>query len=486
MTSLQAVAATLEDISADAVALVGFANSPPAVLGSGAEQVLNDLGYTGKDDQVVLVPAAAIEMELMAKVVAVVGLGTPDSGGPSLEQLRRAAGTAVRALVGQASVGLAFGFDEPNQVGAIAEGAAMGVYQFTRYRDPDQPMPSALLVAVEKTSKEISSAVKRAQIVAQAVAGARDLVNTPANDLYPETMAAAAVQAAKTAGVKAQVLDLAELTAGGFGGIVAVGQGSVRPPCLVKLTYSPRRAKCHVALVGKGITFDSGGLSLKPSAAMVTMKSDMAGAAAVLQTVCTAALLKLPVKVTGYLALAENMPSGAAQHPSDVITMKSGKTVEVTNTDAEGRLVLADALTAALEEKPDVVLDIATLTGAQGVALGTRVSGVMGTETVRQAVFAAAERAGEAFWPMPLPTHLLEHLKSEVADLLNTNMSMTHGGMLVAGLFLQQFVGDAAWAHLDIAYPAFNSDEPYGYVPSGGTGAGVRTLLAYLEDAATA
>src|SRR5690606_19171063 len=232
--------------------------------------------------------------------------------------------------------------------------------------------------------------------------------------------------------------------------------------------------------VGKGITFDSGGLSIKPAKSMETMKSDMAGAAAVLHTVLAAAALELPVAVTGWLCLAENMPSGTAQRPSDVITQRGGKTVEVLNTDAEGRLVLADGLAAACEEKPDVVVDIATLTGAQVVALGARVSAVMGDDDVRQAVVDAAETAGEQFWPMPLPSELRASLDSKVADLANIGDRM--GGMLVGGLFLREFVGETPWAHLDIAGPAFNDGAPYGYTPSGGTGVGVRTLLGFLES----
>ena len=238
------------------------------------------------------------------------------------------------------------------------------------------------------------------------------------------------------------MLDDKALAAGGYGGLIGVGQGSVRGPRLVKVSYSPSRPKVKVALVGKGITFDSGGISIKPAAGMEAMKSDMAGAAAVLHTVVAAARLELPVAVTGWLCLAENMPSGTAQRPSDVLTIRGGKTVEVLNTDAEGRLVMADGLVAAVEEKPDVVIDIATLTGAQLVALGHRVSAVMGTDDVRGEVVAAAEASGEQFWPMPLPADLRAGLKSKVADL--ANIGDRFGGMLTAGIFLQEFVGSDA------------------------------------------
>ena len=307
-------------------------------------------------------------------------------------------------------------------------------------------------------------------------------MNTPPNVLFPESFADRARALAKGTKVKVSVLEESELRAGGYGGLIGVGQGSERGPRLVKVSYSPAKPAAHYALVGKGITFDSGGLSIKPAAGMETMKSDMAGAAAVLHTVIAAAELGLGVAVTGWLALAENMPSGTAQRPSDVITIRGGKTVEVLNTDAEGRLVLADALVAAGEEKPDLIVDIATLTGAQMVALGNQVSAVMGTDDAREQVVAAADAAGEQMWPMPLPQQLRSSLESTVADV--ANIGERFGGMLVAGLFLREFVGEYPWAHIDIAGPSFNSGKPRHYEPEGGTGAGVRTLLTLLERAA--
>jgi leucyl aminopeptidase len=241
-----------------------------------------------------------------------------------------------------------------------------------------------------------------------------------------------------------------------------------------------------VALVGKGITFDSGGISIKPAAGMDEMKSDMSGAAAVLHTVAAVAELGLPIKVTGWLAIAENMPSGTAQRPSDVITIRGGRTVEVLNTDAEGRLVLADALVAAGELKPDVIVDIATLTGAQVVALGTRTSAIMSNDDLlRDRLYRVSETAGEQFWPMPLPPELRASMDSRVADI--ANIGERFGGMMVAGLFLQEFIpseGDKTvpWAHLDIAGPAFNTGSGHGYTPPGGTGVGVRTMVALCED----
>jgi leucyl aminopeptidase len=254
----------------------------------------------------------------------------------------------------------------------------------------------------------------------------------------------------------------------------------------VRIAWAPEGAKQTVALVGKGITFDSGGISLKPPKSMETMKSDMSGAAAVMHTVLAAARANLPVGVTGWLCLAENMPSGTAQRPSDVIRIYGGKTVEVLNTDAEGRLVLADGLVRAIEDNPDVVLDIATLTGAQGVALGPRTSGVMGTEAVRTEVVAAADAVDEDMWPMPLRDYLKDMVVSKVGDLKNVGDPGGQAGMLSAGMFLKQFVGDANWAHLDIARPAFNEGSPYGYTTHGGTGAAVRTLFEFLESRANA
>jgi leucyl aminopeptidase len=479
------------------------AAAAPAVVAAGtvaAEAALGDpeqgsladtlaaLGFEGKAGQVVKLPTAALPGEWAAPVLAVVGLGpapdaTPEPT-PLDEILRRAAAAGVRALAGTNTVGLAFGYDQPGQLYAIALGARLGAYQFTEYLRPDKLAPARLLLAVAtaggKPTKEQDAAVNRATSVAHAVRDARDLVNLPAGDLSPLQVADKARAIAKYAGLKVRVIegkDLAE-----YGGIIAVGQGSANPPCLVKVQYSPSGAKTHIALVGKGITFDSGGLSIKTATGMSTMKTDMAGAAAALGAIRAAARLGLKVKVTAYLALAENMPSGSATRPGDIITMKDGHTVEVLNTDAEGRLVLADAITEAKADKVDAIVDIATLTGAQIVALGHRVAGVMGTPAERDAIVQAAGVAGEPMWPMPLPEHLKSGLETAVADLANVNLKERSGGMAVAGLFLREFVGETPWAHLDIAGPAFNEGEPYDDVPAGGTGFGVLTLVAYLQS----
>lgn len=313
----------------------------------------------------------------------------------------------------------------------------------------------------------------------------RDLVNTGPSDLVPAAFAAAAERVAAECGLGCTVLDEQELAEGGYGGILGVGKGSAHPPRLVRLEYAPARAAKVLVLAGKGITFDSGGLSLKPAKAMEAMKADMSGAAAVLGAMQAIAKLGVPVKVIGYLPLAENMPSGTAQRPSDVLTIYGGKTVEVTNTDAEGRLVLADALARAGADAPDVLIDVATLTGAQLIALGPLIAGVMANDdALRGSVVDAARRAGEAVWPMPLPEELRKALDSTVADLANLGPER-HGGMLVGGIFLREFVpGGVRWAHLDIAAPAFNTGSPHGYTPKGGTGAATRTLVQVAQDMA--
>ena len=313
----------------------------------------------------------------------------------------------------------------------------------------------------------------------------RDLVNTGPSDLVPAMLAARAEEVAAAGGLSVTVLDEDGLTAGGYGGILGVGQGSVNPPRLVRLEHAPDGATRTLVLAGKGITFDSGGLSLKPPKGMEAMKSDAGGAAAVLGAMQAIAALGVPVRVVGYLAIAENMPGGAAQRPSDVITIHGGTSVEVINTDAEGRLVLADALDIR-RRRAEVLIDVATLTGSQITALGPRVAGVMGNDdALRDGVVDAAHRTGEGAWPMPLPEELRKGLDSTVADLMNLPQDSRAGGMLVAGLFLREFVPPGVrWAHLDIMRPGVQRGAPYGYTPKGGTGAAARTLVQVALDMA--
>ncbi len=292
---------------------------------------------------------------------------------------------------------------------------------------------------------------------------------------------------ALTLGIKVEVLNEVQLKAKGYGGIVSVGQGSANPPRLLHLTYSPPKPKKRLAFVGKGITFDSGGYALKPALGMGDMKSDMSGAAAVVAATFAIAQLKLPIAIDTYACLAENMISGEATRPSDIITMLGGKTVEVLNPDAEGRMVMADGLVRAVNDGErngglDGLIDVATLTGAQVVALGTRTSAVMGNnEEFRTMFLEATGISGEAFWPMPLPDELKEALASASADLVNSNPAIRDGGMLIAGLFLREFVPNhVPWLHLDIAGPAL-THKAHGYTPVGGTGIAVRSLVALAE-----
>jgi leucyl aminopeptidase len=458
-------------------------------LGGSLAQALATLGATGEAGEITKIPSAG---RLTAPLIVAVGMDAP-AGDATFdpEVLRRAAGSAVRGLLQARPPGgtedmriaLALPARDSAEAAAVALGAMLGGYSFRRYRS--EPAPGASLTVLAHAS-DAAEAVQRAQVLADAVALVRDLVNTPPSDLVPATFAARAEQVAASSGLAITILDESALADGGYGGIVGVGQGSVHPPRLVRLEHAPQGASRSLVLAGKGITFDSGGLSLKPAKSMEAMKSDMSGAAAVLGAIQAIGVLRLPVRVVAYLPLAENMPSGSAQRPSDVLTMFGGTTVEVTNTDAEGRLVLADVLAASAADSPDILVDVATLTGAQIVALGPRVGGVMSNDDgLREAVVDAARRAGDAMWPMPLPAELGKGLESAVADLVNLPAESRGGGMLIAGLFLQEFVPDGVrWAHLDIAGPAFNESAPYGYTPKGGTGAATRTLVQLAQDMA--
>jgi leucyl aminopeptidase len=449
--------------------------------------VLETLGASGAEGEVTKLPAPS---GFKTPLVVAVGLGQEPEKDASFdsEALRRAAGAAARVLTGAKKAAFALPLADAADAGAIAEGALLGAYSFDAYKenakDPKNgkaPLAEVVLLGGKPRDKAYKAAVERALAVTEELNRARDLVNTPPNDLYPEAFAAVAQAAAKEHGLKVQVLDEKALLKGGYGGILGVGGGSAAAPRLVKLTYTSSKAKKHLALVGKGITYDSGGISLKPAGHNETMKCDMSGAAAVFAAIVAVARLGLEVNVTAWLALAENMPSGSAVRPGDVLRMYSGKTVEVLNTDAEGRLVLADALWAASAEKPDAIVDVATLTGAMMLALGNRTFGIMANDDAfRSAVYEAAAEVGEPSWPMPLPEHLRKGMDSPTADIANMGERM--GGGLVAGLFLREFVGEGiTWAHLDIAGPAFNEGGPFGYTPKGGTGTAVRTLVRLAE-----
>jgi leucyl aminopeptidase len=487
---LKADVLVLATVDTDGKAALAAGHGLPRAAATHVAAQLAALQATGAADEVLTI--AAVPGVVAPRVVLTgLGKGTARTTSFDHEVLRRAAGAASRSLKNATRIVLAFPTTGADSVAAVAEGAALGAYRYAGVRGPSAKPTNGVTTVTVATAdarvKAVKAAATRAGILADAKAYTRDLVNTPPNQLFPQsfTDSVKARSAASTAKVTIKVLDEKALEKGGFGGIVGVGQGSVNPPRMVSLTWNPPKAKASVALVGKGITFDSGGLNLKPASGMLTMKSDMAGAAAVAATVFAAAELGLPVKVTGYLCLAENMPSGTAQRPSDVVTMRNGTTVEILDTDAEGRMVLGDGICLAGESKPDAIVDIATLTGAQMVALGARVAGIMANDDgFRDRVGTAAAAAGESAWAMPLPTDLRSQLDSGVADLAHKGERW--GGMLTAGLFLKEFVTEGTpWAHVDIAGPSYNEGAAWGYTPKGATGYGVGTLLTLVEGYAS-
>ncbi|QBJ94916.1 leucyl aminopeptidase [Rhodococcus sp. ABRD24] len=475
------------------IGLTTGSDGPEAVLGFGVDEdvlagLLDDLqavGATGKAEELTRIPAPA---ELPVGSVLAVGLGAADR--IDAEQVRKSAGAAARSLAG---VGTAATTLSSVDLGAAAEGFFLGAYSFTEFKSSlsapsadAQPLARVELLVESPRTKEPKATLARAAAIAQAVATAREFVNMPPSHLYPAEFADRARALGVAAGLTVKVLDEKALARGGYGGILGVGKGSSRQPRLVQMTYSgaKRRGAKKVALVGKGVTFDTGGISLKPGAGMENMTSDMGGAAAVIATVVLAAKLGLPLDVTAWVPMAENMPSSTAQRPGDVLTQYGGITVEVINTDAEGRLILADAMARACEDNPDYLIDTATLTGAQMVALGNRTPGVMGTDEFRDRVATISQQVGENGWAMPMPAELRADLNSRVADLVNV-ANHRWGGMLVAGIYLKEFVADGVqWAHIDVAGPAFNTGGPFGYTGKGGTGVPVRTMVSVLEDIA--
>jgi leucyl aminopeptidase len=410
------------------------------------------------------------------------------------ERLRQASGNAVQALrsarVASFATALHLSGAGGTALEAVCEGALLGGYAFELYKTKDRDERFSfegmtLLLPKGATIKEARARIERTATLCRGVQLARDLVSQPGNVVTPAFLADTAREMAARHNLECRVYEYEELEKLGMNALLAVGKGSAEAPRLVVLEYRGAGDRSRpVVLVGKGITFDSGGLSIKAAQGMEWMKSDMSGAAVVVATVIAAARLRIPLNLIAYAALAENMPSGTAQRPSDVLKIYGGKTVEVLNTDAEGRLVLADALARSGADEPDVLVDVATLTGSQLIALGARVGAIMSNDdTLRAHIHNAANRAGEQLWPMPLPDELRKSLDSDIADI--ANMGERYGGMLVAGLFLRDFVpAGVRWAHLDIAGPAFNQGEAYGYTPKGGTGVPLRTLLTLAEDLA--
>lgn len=415
---------------------------------------------------------------------AVVGAGSS----PDAAAVRNAVGAALRSLTGFETVSVALAPGLEPFAAAAAEGAVLGGYRFDSYRrEAGKTRATSVVLHADLDDASVSKAVA----VGEAVALIKDLVFVPAEWQSPAQLAqSAADSVAGLDDVTVEILDETALAEQGFGGILGVAQGSDRPPRLVRLDYAPADAARHIAIVGKGITFDTGGLSLKPAASMVGMKFDMAGAATSVAALRAIAALRLPVRVTAWLCITDNMPSGRALRPGDVLRLLDGTTVEVPNTDAEGRLVLADGLVAASREHPDVILDVATLTGAIVMALGHRHTGVFGADDTVDEFLAAADAADELAWHMPLPDYMEDSLDSPIADMQNANMGDRMGGASYAGLFLRRFIGRVSdekdapripWVHLDIAGSAEHNGAPYGFTDKGPTGAMVRSIIAFAE-----
>jgi leucyl aminopeptidase len=441
---------------------------------------LRALGAKGGPEQVTRlhVPSLAVGS------VLTVGLGADRDEWPA-DVIRRAAGVAARSLSGVETVITTL---TELHLEAAIEGLILGSYRFTEFRSAKTAPKEAALgkIVALSTAAGAKKDATRATAIATAVATARDFVNTPPSHLFPGEFAKRAKALGEAAGLEVEVLDDKALAKAGYGGIIGVGKGSSRPPRLVRLAHRGGKGKKAktVALVGKGITFDTGGISIKPAASMHHMTSDMGGAAAVIATVVLAAKQGLPIDVIATVPMAENMPSSTAQRPGDVLTQYGGITVEVLNTDAEGRLILADAIVRACEDDPDYLIETSTLTGAQTVALGARIPGVMGSDDFRDRVARISQEEGENAWAMPLPDELKDDLKSSVADLANVS-AQRFAGMLVAGVYLREFVADdVQWVHIDVAGPAYNASGPWGYTGKGGTGVPTRTMFAVLEDIA--
>lgn len=485
---LEFSASPIRDADADALLLalppLDKDDSPALDDWPGLRDALLAVGFTGAPSSYTRVHAP----ESTALPLAVVGTGA----NPGSAAVRDAVGAGIRTLTGFATVAVGVPVADPGLWRAAAEGAVLGGYRFDGYKS-EAPKPRAATVRVHGSTPVSDDQVAAVKAVGDAMALVKDLVSMPAEWLGPEDFAVRAADAVADLPVTVEVLDESALRDGGYGGILGVGQGSDRPPRLVRLDYAPAGAGRHIALVGKGITFDTGGLSLKPPASMVGMKYDMCGAATALAALRAAALLALPVRVTAWLCIADNMPSGRAIRPGDVLRLLDGSTVEVLNTDAEGRLVLADGLVAASREHPDVIIDVATLTGAITVALGTRHAGVMGEDEAVARYLSAARQVDELAWQLPLPEHMNDELDSPIADLVNAKVGDPAGGSVFAGLFLRRFVGrasddaDAAripWVHLDIAGVGINKGGAFGFTDKGPTGATVRSLIRFIEEEA--
>ncbi len=453
---------------------------PELPAGAPSASVLAARGFEGKPGQVSVVPGRSGS-------TIYVGLGR--AADLTHDSFRSAAALLVRSGFGETTIATALVDAAPSRLDrtavaqAITEGALLASYQFTNYKSQTVPRALKNFVFIGRVGRLVDQGIKRGAVVAEAVALNRDLVNEPPMTLTPSHFADIALEVGAQRGLSITVWDEHDIARERLGGILGVSLGSNQPPRLVKIVYSPKGATKRtptLALVGKGITFDSGGLSLKTSDGMLTMKCDMSGAGAVLGAMSALAQLTPAIRVVGYCCLTENMPGPDAYKLLDVLTARNGKTVEIHNTDAEGRLVLMDGLSLAVEDGADAIIDLATLTGAALVALGNEITAVMGNhQGFVDSVRAAATVVGEDTWQLPLPARYRKHLDSSIADMKNIG-NPGQAGSSIAGLFLQEFVGSTPWVHLDIAGPAYTSTDE-GIITKGGTGAMVRTLLQVIE-----
>jgi leucyl aminopeptidase len=449
------------------------------VLGATFEEYVEASDFTGSVGQTLLYPAGTL---LPFSAVVLIGLGAE----ADLETVRQGAGLLGRAASGFRDVATTLHhIGVEGSVGAVVEGFMLGQYRFDKYRSEPKPPKTERLRLVGSGDEPSVEELRRGVVIAEAVSLARDLVNEPAGGKSPEMLSDLIVAMGDEHGFGVRVYDRQEIEEEGFGGLLGVAAGAHNPPRMVVMDYEPEEVGGFLALVGKGIVFDSGGLSIKPASNMETMKTDMSGAAAVIGAVRAIAELQIPIRVLAVTPLTENMPGGGAQRPGDVLTARNGKTIEVLNTDAEGRLVLADGLSLAAEAGPDLIVDLATLTGACHVALGDKIAGLFSNdEASGDLVRAAGASVGERLWPLPVPSDYRRNIDSEIADMKNVGNNR-YGGAINAALLLQEFVDDRPWVHLDIAGPARWPEDEH-YQSKGGSGFGVRTLVALADLMASA
>jgi leucyl aminopeptidase len=465
-------------------------NRAKKIIGNKLAKVLELEEFKGKDGEIIsVIPDGKISFLR----VFLVGLGEP--GKITLEKYRRAAAAAAKSVKGKKIRHIVFDLDSAilpgiplsayDTVQAITEGALLSIYKYDKYlTDKKEKHPGinsiTILSASKDSAREMKKALAATKIVCETVYLARDLENAPGNEIFPESLAAAARSSADAHGYEIEVWDKEKIEEQGFGGLLAVSKGSTEPPRFIILEHNKDKKDLDtIVLVGKGVTFDSGGISIKPAASMSEMKMDMSGAAAVIGVLESAARLKVPIHLVGLIPATENLPGGSSMRPGDIITHYGGKTSEVDNTDAEGRLILADALGYAATYKPKAVIDLATLTGACVVALGSHAAGMMGNDDVlKGALKLAGEKTFERVWELPLFEEYEKQIKSDIADV--KNVGGRWGGAITAGLFLKKFIGDYKWVHLDIAGTAI-LEEDFPYAPKGGSGFGIRLLIEFLD-----